>query len=60
MTVTELASMERKHMSHVSRALSELRAQGLIEPVRGPPRERRYRATGEGLALYRNLVSSPR
>ena len=46
---SELASIERKHISHVSRALAELRAQGLIEPVSVQSRERRYRATMQGL-----------
>lgn len=52
MTVTELAYAEDKHLSHVSRAISELRAQGLIEPVLELGGERKYRATEEGLALY--------
>ncbi len=60
MTVTELASAEGKHLSHVSRALSELRALGLAETVLSEPRERKYRATDEGVALYTSLNRSPR
>ena len=51
MTTTELASMEKKHVSHVSRALAELRAEGLVEPVWTTSRERYYRATSRGLML---------
>ena len=50
-TTTELASIERKHLSHVSRALAELRAEGLVEPVWTSSRERYYRATSRGLLL---------
>lgn len=60
MTPTELASIERKHVSHVSRALAELRAQGLIEPLSNQARERKYRATYEGLAVCANLVKIPK
>ncbi len=59
MTVTELASAESKHLSHVSRALSELRAQGLVEPMSRAARERRYRATDEGLAVYVTFMKNP-
>ena len=51
MTPTELASIERKHISHVSRALAELRAEGLVEPIWTTSRERYYRATDRGLTL---------
>ena len=55
-TPTELASLENKHVSHVSRALAELRAQGLIEPVSNLSRERKYRATIQGLTVCASLV----
>jgi len=51
MTPTELASVESKHVSHVSRALAELCAEGLVEPVSTSSRERYYRATNRGLTL---------
>lgn len=56
LTPTELASLENKHVSHVSRALAELRAQGLIEPVSNLSRERKYRATIQGLTVCASLV----
>jgi DNA-binding MarR family transcriptional regulator len=56
LTPTELASLENKHISHVSRALAELRAQGLIEPIPNQSRERRYRATMQGLTIYASLL----
>jgi DNA-binding transcriptional ArsR family regulator len=55
-TPTELASLENKHVSHVSRALAELRAQGLIEPIPNQCRQKRYRATTQGLAIYAGLL----
>ena len=58
MTTTELASVEGKHVSHVSRALAELRAEGLVEPVRSSSRERYYRATDRGLSLSIRFVKS--
>ncbi|MGD0395529.1 MAG: winged helix-turn-helix domain-containing protein [Nitrososphaerales archaeon] len=51
MTPTELASIERKHVSHVSRALAELCAEGLVEPISASTRARYYRATDRGLTL---------
>ena len=60
MTPTELASIERKHVSHVSRALAELKAQGLVEPVFHQSRERYYRATHNGLSLYATLLNTPK
>ena len=50
-TTTELASMEGKHVSHVSRALAELRAEGLVEPFWTSSRSIYYRATDEGISL---------
>jgi DNA-binding transcriptional regulator GbsR (MarR family) len=51
MTPTELASIEKKHVSHVSRALAELYAEGLVEPILTSSREKYYRATDRGITL---------
>ncbi len=56
MTPTELASLEGKHVSHVSRALSELRDRGLVEQTSTQSRERYYRATGQGMSIYLTLL----
>jgi DNA-binding MarR family transcriptional regulator len=56
LTPTELASLENKHVSHVSRALAQLRAQGLIEPIPNQCREKKYRVTAQGLTLYASLL----
>ena len=50
-TTTELAVLEGKHVSHVSRALAELRAEGLVEPFWTTSRSRYYRATDRGMTL---------
>jgi DNA-binding transcriptional regulator GbsR (MarR family) len=57
MTPTELASIEKKHVSHVSRALAELRAEGLVEPIWTSSRERYYRATDRGLILSYQFIN---
>jgi len=44
--------MENKHVSHVSRALSELRVRGLVEPLNSESRERYYKVTLQGYAIY--------
>lgn len=54
-TPTELALIEKKHVSHVSRALSDLKARGLVEAMESNSRQKYYRATYEGLALYYSL-----
>lgn len=51
-TPTELAVIEDKHVSHVSRALAELRMRGLVEPLNRESRERYYRVTNQGYAVY--------
>jgi predicted transcriptional regulator len=56
MTPTELALLENKHVSHVSRALAELREQGLIEYIPNQSREKRYKATIQGLTIYASLL----
>ena len=51
-TPTELAAIEKKHVSHISRALTELKAKGLVEYVPSGSRERFYRPTDRGLITY--------
>jgi DNA-binding transcriptional ArsR family regulator len=55
-TPTEVARIENKHVSHVSRALAELKALGLVESTSSYSRERYYHATGLGIALYYQLL----
>ena len=50
-TPTDLASMESKHISHVSRALIELRDWGLVSTSVSGSRERYYRITSQGYAI---------
>jgi len=59
-TPSELASIENKHVSHVSRALAELRAQGLVEPIYSDSREKYYRATERGYLILATFTKSPR
>ena len=58
MTPTELALIEKKHISHVSRALAELRAQGLVEPIFVQSRERYYKATRNGVSIYATMMNT--
>jgi DNA-binding transcriptional regulator GbsR (MarR family) len=57
MTPTALASIEKKHVSHVSRALAELRAEGLVEPIWTSSKEKYYRATDRGLLLSYQFIN---
>jgi DNA-binding transcriptional ArsR family regulator len=59
-TPSELASIENKHVSHVSRALAELRVQGLVEPISGRSRERYYKPTDRGFLILATFEKSPR
>lgn len=52
--------MERKHVSHVSRALAELRTKGLVEYRPVGPKERLYRPTDRGLVLYTVILMMSR
>jgi DNA-binding PadR family transcriptional regulator len=55
-TPTELASLEKKHLSDISRGLSKLRKDGLVEYEWRGARERYYKATQEGyILLYASL-----
>jgi DNA-binding transcriptional ArsR family regulator len=55
-TPTELAAMESKHLSHVSRALVELRDMGLVASVDSGSRERYYKVTTQGYAIYATIT----
>ncbi len=57
-TPTELAVMEGKHVSHVSRALSELKERGLVEQLSSASRERYYRATSQGMTIYTSMIKT--
>jgi len=50
-TPTELATMEKKHLSQVSRTLRTLRDSGLVEYTQTGSRQRYYRVTEEGYAM---------
>lgn len=52
-TPTELAALEKKHLSEVSRTLRSMRDSGLVEYVNTGSRERYYRATEEGYIIFR-------
>ena len=59
-TPTELASLERKHLSDVSRSLRELRNMGLVEAKTSGSRERYYSVTEDGLFVYTMLSHQSR
>jgi len=50
-TPTELATMEKKHLSQVSRTLRTLRDSGFVEYTQTGSRQRYYRVTEEGYAM---------
>ena len=54
-TPTELATMENKHLSHVSRALIELKDYGLVSSTDSGSRERYYKVTSQGDAIYASI-----
>jgi DNA-binding transcriptional ArsR family regulator len=55
-TPTELALLENKHLSDISRGLRRLRKEGLVEYHNSGSRERYYKATVEGyVLLYASL-----
>jgi DNA-binding MarR family transcriptional regulator len=49
---SQLANIEKKHVSHVSRALKEMRSRGLVEYYRTDSREHYYRVTSQGYAVF--------
>lgn len=57
-TPTELATIEGKHVSHVSRALAELKERGLVEQMSSASRERYYRATSQGMTTYITMLKA--
>jgi predicted transcriptional regulator len=59
-TPSELASIENRHVSHISRALSELRAQGLVEPISSERKQRYYRATDLGFLMAATFMKTAR
>lgn len=50
-TPTELAALEKKHLSEVSRTLRSLRNSGYVEYTETESRRRYYRVTAEGYAM---------
>jgi predicted transcriptional regulator len=55
MTPTELASLEKKHVSHVSRALREMADYGIVMSVSSHSRERYYQITTPGYLAFAAL-----
>ena len=55
-TPTELATMEKKHLSQVSRALRDLRRGGLVEVKKSGSRERYYRPTPVGYSMINEIL----
>ena len=52
-TPTELAALEKKHLSQVSRALKTLRDHGFVEFKPSRSRKRYYSVTDQGYAILR-------
>lgn len=59
-TPTELAALEKKHLSEISRTLAKLRSIGFVEYERKGSRERYYRATVDGYLYLRNAMQATR
>jgi predicted transcriptional regulator len=55
-TPTELATLENKHLSEVSRTLRNMRDSGLVVYTETGSRERYYRATEQGYILLRRML----
>jgi DNA-binding IclR family transcriptional regulator len=55
-TPTELANLEKKHLSEVSRILRGMRDNGLVEYTETGSRQRYYRATEEGYVILRRML----
>jgi DNA-binding PadR family transcriptional regulator len=55
-TPTEIANLEKKHLSVVSRTLRDLRTNGLVVYTKTGSRERYYRPTEEGYILIRQFL----
>ncbi len=59
-TTTELAALESKHLSNVSRMLRELKEAGYVEATAKKSRERYYKVTQNGYAYYSLLSHQSR
>lgn len=57
---SELATIEKKHISHVSRAIRELEVRGLVEVQRRESKGKYYSATLQGNAIALVLARIPR
>ena len=55
-TPTELATIEKKHLSQVSRVLGDLRKHGLVEVTKSGSRERYYRPTPVGYSMITEIL----
>ena len=55
-TPTELATIEKKHLSQVSRALGDLRRHGLVEVTQSGSRERYYKPTPVGYSMINEIL----
>ena len=55
-TPTELATIEKKHLSQVSRALGDLRRHGLVEVTLSGSRERYYKPTPVGYSMINEIL----
>ena len=55
-TPTEIAHLEKKHLSVVSRTLKDLRSKGLVVYTNTGSRERYYRPTEQGYILLRQFL----
>jgi len=55
-TPTELAHLENKHLSEISRALRQLRDDGFVEFTNTGSRQRYYRATDAGYRFFRQSI----
>lgn len=55
-TPTELATLEKKHLSEVSRTLKSMRDNGLVVYSETGSREHYYRATEQGYILLRRAL----
>jgi DNA-binding transcriptional ArsR family regulator len=51
-TPTELATIEDKHLSEISRNLASLRRMGLVVATQSGSRERYYKITSDGYVAY--------
>jgi DNA-binding PadR family transcriptional regulator len=51
-TPTEIARLENKHVSHVCRTISELKARGLVEVAWTESHQKHYKTTMSGYALF--------